>query len=53
MSPSMMRALLLELELFATIIDDDDDDDVVGSNVKAMMMGIICIMSHQSTLVLH
>ena len=50
----MMRALLWELELFATIIDDDDnDDDVVGSNVKAMMMGIICIMSHQSTLVLH
>ena len=46
-SPSMMRALLLELELFATIIDDDDDDDVVGSSMKAMMMGIICIMSHR------
>ena len=45
MSPSMIRALLLELELFATIIDDDDD--VVGSNMKAMMMGIICIMSHR------
>ena len=42
----MMRALLWELELFATIIDDDDDD-VVGSSMKAMMMGIICIMSHR------